>query len=327
MRRFLSRRPQLMDIALLPLAYLATATMWAIRRFGIERLPRILRVFRRIGIYPIRNHYYEPWFNPETLRYPLQQDRNLPSLDMNVCKQLDLLKKFDYNNELMKFPMAEPEGLEFYYDNGFFGCGDAEYLFNMIRLFKPRRMVEIGSGYSTRLAASAIRANRAMDPDYDCIHVCIEPYEAPWLEKLGVNVLREPVESVDKEIFSSLEENDILFIDSSHMIRPQGDVLCEYLELLPILAPGVLVHVHDIFTPRDYPEEWLDQRVYFWNEQYLLEAFLSFNSEFEVIGALNFLRHKYPDELTACCPVLRARIDSGGSSYSSEPRSFWMSRV
>ena len=327
MRRFLSRHPQLMDAVLLPFAYVATATMWAIRRVGVERLPRILRVFRRIGIYPIRNHYYEPWFNPATLRYPLEQDRNLPGLDMNVGKQLDLLKKFDYNDELVNFPTAGRDGLEFYYDNGFFGCGDAEYLFNMIRLFKPRRMVEIGSGYSTRLAASAIRTNRATDSNYDCVHVCIEPYEAPWLEKLGVDVLREPVESVDKELFSNLKENDILFIDSSHMIRPQGDVLCEYLEILPILNQGVLVHVHDIFTPKDYPEEWLDQRAYFWNEQYLLEAFLSFNKEFEVVGALNFLRHNFPEELTACCPVLRGQIDVGESSYLSNPRSLWMRRV
>jgi predicted O-methyltransferase YrrM len=327
MRRFLKRHPQLMDLALLPFAIVATATMRAIRRVGIERLPRILSVFRRIGIFPIRDHYYEPWFNPATLRYPLQQDRNLPGLDMNVGKQLELLKEFNYNRELVSLPLVAQKDLEFYYDNNMFGCGDAEYLYNIIRLFKPRRMFEVGSGHSTLLAASAIRANRAIDANYDCRHVCIEPYEAPWLEKLGVEVLREPVESVSKVMFSDLERNDILFIDSSHMIRPQGDVLCEYLEILPTLNQGVLVHIHDIFTPRDYPEEWLDQRAIFWNEQYLLEAFLSFNNEFEVVGALNFLRHQFPEELTICCPVLRAKIDLRESSYLFEPKSFWIRRV
>ena len=97
-----------------------------------------------------------------------------------------------------------------------------------------------------------------------------------WLNDVsGIEVLRQRVEQMDKQLFLELEENDILFIDSSHMIRPQGDVLCEYLEILPTLRPGVLVHIHDIFTPRDYPDEWLIDEVKLWNEQYLLEAFLS----------------------------------------------------
>ena len=327
MRKFLSRHPQVIELALLPFAFAAAVTMRAIRSRRIETMPRVLKLFRRLGIYPIRNHYYEPWFTPATLRYPLAQDRNLPGLDMNVDRQLELLKEFDYNEELVKFPNAKQKDLEFYYENTWFSCGDAEYLYSMIRRFKPRRMVEIGSGNSTLLAASAIRANRAMDAAYDCMHVCIEPYEAPWLDELGIEVLREPVECLSKELFSNLQANDILFIDSSHMIRPQGDVLCEYLEILPTLQPGVLVHVHDIFTPKDYPEQWLDQWVFFWNEQYLLEAFLSFNREYEVVGALNFLRHHFPAELTSCCPALRTQVDQGKRSYLSEPRSFWIRRV
>jgi len=326
--RFLKRHPQLVDLALLPFTIAAAATMWAIRRFGIERLPRTLRVFRRIGIFPLRDHYYEPLFNTKTLRHSLAKDRSLPGLDMNVGEQLDLLKKFDYNDELADIPLSERRDQEFYYDNGMFGCGDAEYLYNVIRFYKPRRLIEVGSGHSTLLAASAIRANRNADPQYKCRHICIEPYEAPWLDSLDIELIREPVERMDVQIFNQLERNDILFIDSSHVIRPQGDVLYEYLEILPTLNTGVLVHVHDIFTPKDYPEEWLDQRVLFWNEQYLLEAFLSFNAKFEVVGALNFLKHRFPEQLTNCCPALRAQIDSGEtSSYLCEPRSFWIRRI
>jgi hypothetical protein len=123
------------------------------------------------------------------------------------------------------------------------------------------------------MAARGIHQNHRDDPGYTCEHICIEPYEAQWLEKLDVTTIREPVERLDKSLFRSLEKNDILFIDSSHMIRPQGDVLFEYLEILPILQSGVLIHIHDIFTPKDYLEEWLSQEVRFWNEQYLLEAF------------------------------------------------------
>lgn len=106
------------------------------------------------------------------------------------------------------------------------------------------------------------------------------------------------------EIFGELEENDILFIDSSHMIRPEGDVLFEYLEILPSLAKGVIVHIHDIFSPRNYPKQWLVDEVRFWNEQYFLEAFLSHNRSGKIIAALNYLQHNHPETLKSVAPYL-----------------------
>lgn len=94
-----------------------------------------------------------------------------------------------------------------------------------------------------------------------------------WLEEVGVSVVRKKVEEVELSFFSRLQGNDILFIDSSHIICPQGDVLFEYLELLPSLNKGVIVHVHDIFSPKNYLKQWLQDEIWFWNEQYLLEAF------------------------------------------------------
>jgi hypothetical protein len=102
----------------------------------------------------------------------------------------------------------------------------------------------------------------------------------------------------------SLEANDILFIDSSHVIRQQGDVEHEYLRLLGLLRPGVIIHAHDIFTPRDYPAAWVLEDRGLWNEQYLLEAFLSFNDSFEVLAALNYLSHEHRDALCNACPIL-----------------------
>ena len=139
------------------------------------------------------------------------------------------------------------------------------------------------------MAIRAISVNNLEDPAYQCRHVCIEPYEMSWLETSGVSVLRQRVEDVNVGFFSELEEDDILFIDSSHVIRPQGDVLFEYLELLPALNTGVIVHVHDIFSPRDQPKQWLEDDVRFWNEQYLLEAFLTDNTRWRIIGALSYL--------------------------------------
>jgi predicted O-methyltransferase YrrM len=242
-------------------------------------------------------------------------------VDWNVEGQLQLLAQFDYNSELVEIPLESRGQLEYHYNNDAFASGDAEFLYNMIRLRKPRRIIEIGSGSSTLLARRAIRANQGEDPHYACAHTCIEPYEADWLETIGVTTVRDTVEQVDLSLFRTLEENDILFIDSSHMIRPQGDVVVEYLEILPILQSGVAVHVHDIFSPKDYLDEWIRGEVRFWNEQYLLEAFMSFNTEFEVIGALNYLKHQYPSELSRCCPVLATQI------ASREPGSFWIRRV
>ena len=102
------------------------------------------------------------------------------------------------------------------------------------------------------------------------------------------------------------------------MIRPQGDVLREQLELLPLLASGVLVQVHDVFTPRDYPMQWLVDEVRLWNEQYLLEAFLSCNGRFKVIGALNFLAKDHPERLAEKFPVFREKRGA------CDPGSIWL---
>jgi hypothetical protein len=311
----------LIDLALVPIAITASLMLRLIRQIPARRLPRTMQTFRKIGVFPILDHYYEPLFNPAHLRYPLSLDRELAGLDWNISEQLDLLSKFHFNEELLAFPLTYERDFEFFYNNGFFESGDAEFLYNVIRHFKPRHILEIGSGQSTLLAASAIQENCRSDANYLCRHVCVEPYENKWLQRLNIELVRSPIEQLDKSFFGELEQNDILFIDSSHIIRPQGDVLFEFLEILPTLKSGVLVHIHDIFSPKDYPHEWIYQDVRFWNEQYLLEAFLSFNAQFKIIAALNFLKHHYPQELGGPCPVLRNQMDF------REPGSFWIRRV
>jgi Methyltransferase domain len=321
MRKLLKFGYPLFDLLLVPIVVIASLVMLVTRKLGFARLPRALQALRAVGVFPIRDYYYEPLFNPKHLRKPLSEDRELAGIDWNLPEQLSLLEKFRFGDELEKFPLQRQAENEYFYQNDLFESGDAEFLYSMIRLYKPKRIFEIGSGYSTLLATRALEVNRGEDPGYQCEHVCVEPYEAAWLEELNVTVMRTPVELIDKTFFSQLGKDDILFIDSSHMIRPQGDVLFEYLEILPVLKSGVFVHIHDIFSPKDYLAEWIESQVYFWNEQYLLEAFLSYNSEFKVIGALNFLKHHYPRELAQACPVLARQLDS------REPGSFWLRRV
>jgi hypothetical protein len=310
-----------MDILISPLTLVGAWLMLLIRKAGIHRMPISKRLFMLVGVFPIRDHYYEPLFNPDHLQRPMSAPRDLPGLDMNEAEQLALLKKFDYADELRKFPDRRPSNasLAFYYENPAFTYGDAEYLYSIIRSLKPARIIEVGSGYSTLMAIEAIKANLQENSEYRCKHICIEPYEMPWLESSGVEVLRTKVEDIPVEYFQQMQPNDILFIDSSHMIRPQGDVLYEFLELLPTLPSGVIVHIHDIFTPFDYPEDWVKGHVRLWNEQYLLEAFLSFNKEFRVIGALSWLKHYHQAEIERALPCLETHTEA-------MPGSFWIAR-
>ena len=288
------------------------------RKNGLKNFPISKKIFMLVGMLPVIDHYYEPLFNPKHLRYSLRKERFLPGIDFNDTEQLEILGRFCYNEELLEFPINKNGELhEYFYNNEAFGSGDGEYLYNTIRLFKPRKIIEIGSGSSTLIARNAISKNITESIDYRCEHVCIEPYEQHWLEDIGVRVIREKVEKIDIDFFKTLEQYDILFIDSSHIIRPQGDVLFEYLEILPSLNKGVIVHIHDIFTPRNYPDEWFGEN--FWNEQYLLEAFLTYNKEFRIIGATNYLSHKYNELFASKCPIYKAQI-------GREPGSFYIVR-
>jgi len=301
----------LADLLLAPFVYLAAPLLKAIRRAGVWRMPLCKQALMQVGVFPICNDYDEPLFDGRLLRHPFDQNRVLPGIDWNTDEQLHLLKRFCFNDELKDVPRMKIDELTFHMNNGFFENGDAEYLYNLIRLKKPTRIIEIGSGNSTLMAIKAITKNQEEIVGYKCKYVCIEPYKAPWLEKTGVTVIRQRVEDVNKAMFSALETDDILFIDSSHIIRPQGAVLFEYLEVIPSLNTGVIVHVHDIFSPKDYLKEWVVDKVHFWNEQYLFEAFLTCNRDWKVIGALNYLYHNHYQDLKAACPFLTKDIEPG----------------
>ncbi len=291
--------------------------MKKIRGAGLQKLPLCKKALLSVGVFPIRDHYYEPLFDGRYLARPLYENRNLPGINWNV-EELQILESFSFEDELKDIRSTKTDDLTFYFNNGGFESGDAEYWYNLIRLKKPSIIIEIGSGNSTLMAARAIRKNKEEKSDYECKHICIEPYEMPWLEKIGIPVIRKKVEEVSIDNFVELGENDILFIDSSHIIRPQGDVLFEYLELLPSLKAGVIVHIHDIFSPRDYLPEWIIDEVLFWNEQYLLEAFLTSNSDWKIIATLNYLHHNHYEKIRMKCPFL---------TPDREPGSFYIQKT
>src|SRR5690606_21041098 len=179
----------------------------------------------------------------------------------------------------------------FYHRNGSFGYTDAEYLYSFIRLIQPKKIMEVGSGFSTLMMIEAQKANRKEQKDFDLR--CIEPFEMTWLESLPIELVRKKIEDIPLSLFTELQDGDILFIDSSHIIRPEGDVLHQLFNVLPVLNRGVIIHFHDIFTPHHYPKRWLKEEYRLWNEQYLLEAFLANNSDYKIIGGLNYLSTHY----------------------------------
>ncbi|HKS16318.1 MAG TPA: class I SAM-dependent methyltransferase [Planctomycetota bacterium] len=284
-------------------------------------------IWQAMGFHITPNHYYLPIPDTRTLPESLWTRRSpLVGIDLRIPQMLDLLSSFagQYKAEYAAFPLEKTSSpMEYFVRNRMFESVDGEILYCMIRRFKPARMVEIGSGFSTLIAAAAIRRNRQEDPKYDCTLVCIEPYPGEALQA-GVpevtNLIRLPVQEVDRKEFDALGPNDILFIDSSHVVRIGGDVTMEYLEIVPSLKPGVLVHSHDIFFPGEYPRQLVFKDRLFFSEQYLLQAFLSLNDRFEVTWGSSCLHLGHPDRLASAFPS----YDPKGDWW---PRSFWYRRV
>lgn len=304
---------KLVDLVLAPIAALAVIPLKIARKSSMVKMPLTAAVFKKMGVFPIVNHYYEPMYDMSGIEIN-NKPRNLPGLDFNISEQIKLLKSFDADSIPNNWKDEANNDISFSLNNRNFGAGDADLWFHIINYFKPKKIIEIGSGKSTLVAREAVVNISKTEVDYQCDHVCIEPYEMPWLEKLDIEIKRSKLEDLDISIFKSLGDGDILFIDSSHIIRPSGEVLMEFLEILPQLASGVIVHVHDIFTPRDYPEKWLkDPR--FWNEQYLLEAFLSHNDKWTILLANNSLAYDQPDLMEKHCRYFKNGRDKPGSFY------------
>lgn len=258
--------------------------------------PRYLKQADKAGVQWRSTHYYHPTYRDADLPADVTQPRDLPGIDLRAAAQLDLVASFACQDELAQLTTPAPGERAFRYDAGGYGSGDADALYAMLRHLKPARMIEVGSGQSTLVAARALARNAV--EGRPCEHTCIEPYEKPWLESTGVEVIRQRVEALPPGTFDRLQAGDVLFIDSSHVIRPFGDVLTLYQAVIPGLASGVIIHAHDIFTPFDYPEKWLrgDRRL--WNEQYLLEAMIAHSPRYRVLLAMNWLA-QYHDPLLA----------------------------
>jgi Methyltransferase domain len=316
------RNIKILEVLALPATFLIGVYMMFFTRVPPIYLRRSYRWFTKCNWLPVMFHYYQPVVKLDMLPKNYDHIENhLVGIDLNIENQLDLLSKFDYNEELEGISKNKTNETAPYYSNINFQYGDAEILYNMIRHFKPKRIIEIGSGESTKFVQLAIEQNK-QETASETQHTCIEPFEQLLPKGLPLTIIRERVEHLGLSIFGNLSENDILFIDSSHVIRAGGDVLFEYLNIIPSLHKGVIVHCHDIFLPREYPLNWLDGWKRFWNEQYLLQALLSYSPRYQVLLSLNFLTHHYVQNIEECCPAFKREKQN-----AKEPSSFWFQVV
>jgi tRNA (mo5U34)-methyltransferase len=269
-------------------------------------------------------HHYSPV--PDTRALAIEPTRSrvwpahphaTPGIDWRGEEQVALVRDALARQEPMPFA-SEPTGdsAEYHTGNGMFSLLDAWVLQAMLRHHRPARMIEVGCGWSSLVTARVNREQLGGALDF----TCVEPYPPDFLGD-GVDgitrLVPAPVQEVELAEFERLGDGDVLFIDSAHVVKTGGDVQYLFNEVIPRLATGVLVHVHDIFLPWDYPADWvLSGRG--WNEQYLLQSFLAFNETFAVRLAVGWLHHFHRDVLVEAVPGYAQAMSGGGS--------FWMQR-
>lgn len=248
---------------------------------------------------------------------------DIPGVRMNANLQCELLSRFAelYKPEYEALPRhSTPVKSDFYLENGAFESVDGEMLYCMIRALKPQRIFEIGSGNTTYLSAYAVRRNQEID-GVSCELVAFEPNPNETLRAgfPGLTRLEEiKAQQIPLMTFGRLGAGDILFIDSSHVLKVASDVQYLVLEVFPRLRSGVHIHVHDIFLPSEYPRAWVMDKHRFWNEQYFLQAFLAFNDSFDIVWAGSYMHLKHSDKL--------AKVFDSYDPKERWPGSLWMKR-
>jgi hypothetical protein len=263
----------------------------------------------RWGYHIRKSHFYEPLPDFSAIQEAdILKRRSLSHIDWDWDRQLQLIQKLEvYSSEIQSIHAGSvrlASGHSFPFLNDAYVELDAAIYYAIIRHLKPNQIIEIGSGYSTQIASLAIAQNQ--QEHYPGQITCIEPYPPSYLvnEGLPIHLIQQPIELIDLSCFEQLNPGDILFIDSTHMVKFGSDVCREILDILPMLKPGVWIHIHDIFFPYDYPPKWLMQERRAWNEQYLVEAFLAYNQHFCVQLANHWLALDFPSEAARLWPTV-----------------------
>jgi len=292
----------------------------------IKRIPLIRRLAQdreearqlvnRLWVLP--GHFYSPYPSINEVKENEESiflvPRELPAVDLNEEEQMQLFDVFKEYYKELPFKDEKTDGLRYYFNNPSYSYSDAICLYAMIRHVKPKRLIEIGSGYSSCVTLDTNET--FFDNSIACTF--IDPYPELLLslikdaDKEAVNIIPTKLQEVSLKQFSSLRENDILFVDSTHVSKINSDVNYIFFEILPSLNSGVYIHFHDIFYPFEYPKEWIYGGKA-WNEDYLLRAFLQYNSSFKIVFFNTFLEYFFAEKFIADMPLCMR--NPGGSIW------------
>lgn len=281
----------------------------------------------RKGCLPMPVHFYSPVPDMNDLEKRKIWDKrsDLAGIDFKPQEQVELLIKMGkrYGRECGWPTNPTNDPLIFHTKNNNFSYGCAASTHSMIRYFKPRRLIEIGSGNSSLVIRSALHMNDARSQDVNTEYIIVDPFPGKPVEGgiPGVTqLIKQRVELLESKYFTQLEKNDVLFIDTSHTVRIGGDVNFLILDVLPRLSAGVIVHFHDIGLPYEYPKDYAVNPRFrmFWTEAYLLQAFLCFNNRAEILLAMAYLMTEKKKEFREAFPLYDP------AEHTANSGSFWI---
>lgn len=279
---------------------------------------QVYKLATGLGIHLLPVHYYSAEPNIlelERFKEIWAKPTSFPGIHVDLEEQIKALQTicFPYQSEYRGNVLYQ-EAVGKKYGPGF-GYIEAQALYAMIRHYQPARLVEVGSGISTCCSFMAAKKNQ-QEGKGDCRITCIEPHPSKSLRAMvesssQVCLIPRPVQTAPEELFGQLSAGDILFIDSSHVLKTGSDVHYLILEVLPKLQRGVLVHFHDIYFPYDYQRDVLDTFLHN-NETPFLRAFLAFNEKFSILFCLSHLHYEKPKELKTIFPDYEPQPDCSG---------------
>jgi len=256
------------------------------------------------------SHFYSPIPSIDDMKkveeeiWGRSMTNSLPGLNLNIDEQLKLFEEFKLYYKDLPFTAQKNNKLRYYFENSAYSYSDAIFLYCMIRKAKPKQIIEIGSGYSS----CAMMDTNEIFFKNEIKMTFIDPYPDLLIslmrenDKIKYIIIPKRLQNCELEKFSILQENDILFVDSTHVSKIYSDVNLIFFEILPRLKKGVYIHFHDIFYPFEYPKEWIYEGRAF-NESYILRAFLQYNNDFKIIFFNTFLEYFFKDKFGSEMPL------------------------
>lgn len=315
------RQPTLATLSEAELLALIPEFAELLRRQGTEHWwmkKRVFEAFEAQGFHVTQDHYYAP--QPTVARLTPDLWDGPRYINQAFCFDLEEMRTLfgelsPFATELADVPRTGASG--FYWDNNFFPNFDAIIYYGLCRQLRPATILEVGSGFSTHVALRAAQQNGVTQVR------CIEPYPTPTLQAIEnrlAQLIVQPVQDVPMDTFRALRAGDILFVDTSHVSKLGNDLHHIVFHVLPALPDGVFVHFHDIFLPYEYPREWVVERNWFWNEQYLLLALLMYNEVFRVVFMNHHFLHTSPQVIAQSLGCLDLGTLQGASLWLRKGR-------